>query len=231
MNNKMIYIGPSEKGTVYYDKSGQRAVIGKRSVVHSPVNKKKNKFNKVIFLMALCSFLALLFKFAPPSRAFSGVYTVETLIYLLIFWIPISPALIYITHMALYQHINETELATREMFEEAILNNKYIVEKSFSLPATKLDFIGAYFVPVIMLFTGIGCIFMIYMSLDRGYIIGRSIGSEILGFSTISVLPGVTWIMWFENNPAIWLHLVSKYQKGKLPIHFAEESKGEINDN
>ena len=231
MIRKKIYVGHISDCVVHYDQVTKGAYISKKSSIHSSKDQEKSSNNFIIYILVFLLIIGSLLKFIPIKKAFSGVWTIETLWYLVMMWVIVAVGLVYVTHKALHSARGESKYASKETFEGALEQHPYWQKFGAAGKIDWKNYISIYVVRTIILLCNPMMIFVLYKVNQAGNLIGAPMDSSIIMLSLFGVIPGVTWIMWFENNPAIWLHLVSKYQKGKLPIHFAEEFEGEINDN
>ncbi|MBM7643796.1 hypothetical protein [Streptococcus loxodontisalivarius] len=223
MFKRKIYLGISPRGTVYYDKKSKDAIIAKKSVLHS--SEKQIKRSNIAYVLFILIILSTFIKFVPIKIAFSGKWTVETLYYLVLLWFIEAFVLIYVTHKALFDNITVSSCATRENFEGALVNNKYWDKFCVNGNVSWRNFIEIYIGRILITLCNPAIIFIFYKVNQAGNLIGTPINSSIFMLSLFGIIPGVTWIMWFENNPATWLHIVRKYQQGKLNVNFAEERK------
>lgn len=219
---RKICVGYYDGRSVYYDRLKKEAVIDKKETVGHHKAWSRQKFILKSIGIADLVMLVSLFVTVPISKSFSGIWTVETLIYIAVITAFVSLPLSYFGHLFINGSSSNTELATEEAFMTAILTNKIWEGIGSVRKITRGDFVIYNTVNIILLLTIFIFPFMLHTNL------GNKMGSEAVGlFFSIPVMPAAGWIVVVENNPNVLLGVIRKYQLKKLKIRFkAEEESG-----
>ena len=218
---KIIFIGQSGDKAVYYNTRTKEALAADKSALLNTEGARKT--NKAIIPLILLFALfgggtgVTIFSFTTPFRLNERMIPIILLAIFLVF-----VGSIYILEKALYKNVRSTVLANEEQFKVAV-NSSLIWEGFSDKKATFGKIFFFLFIILILLFCG-GIVGMFGIpGMLIPYYNHEWFDLSLLFSPLAGVLPAVTYLLLFQNNPIRWLLAVRKYEQGK--VIFAEEKE------
>lgn len=208
---KVIYIGDYAGKTIYFDTEKNIPLKATSShMLNSEKTKNNNKF--VIVLIFLFSIVSCVFALFNINRIFSGVYTWDTYLFLIVLWAIEFLTCSFILNQAMYKNVKNVELATKTELGNAIRRNN--IWNSFG--DKKVTFFKKAFWWILTLVViSMNSLFYILFSSD-GTLLGHPIAGEIGGISLFGFIPFFSYLLLYENNIIRWFKVVEKYQNRKI---------------
>lgn len=217
---KIIYIGESENGAVYFDTERQLALSAPKSqLLNTEGAGKVNRFIPLLVGFLIVGGGTSFFTVANP---FGGRYSYGTLIFLGVTWLFEFIGMVWLLERALYKNVQQAQPTNRQNFRVAVYNN--LIWRNFSDKKVTTGKIVVCWLFVSMIFlVNIAC-FPIFQNTILPLILNSSsIGSEIIMLSLLGIMPFSLVLLIWQNNPIRFMNLVGKYQKRE--IKWGKESK------
>ena len=217
---KIIFIGQSGDGAVYYNTRTREALVADKSALLNTEGARRSN-RGIAPLIALFSFLGLLGGFVsiPIFSGFrynSGMVLIFILcLFLIIF------GFIWMMEVALYKGVKRARGATKQDFKEAVYSNLFwenFSEKKATFGKITV-FLIIQLVILFLTFIGIATVPNIVSS----FIKQEKFDAQIIFSLLIGLFPALLYLFLFQNNPIRWLLAVRKYEQGK--VVFAEEKE------
>ncbi|WP_373197189.1 hypothetical protein [Streptococcus sanguinis] len=217
---KIIFIGQSGDGAVYYNTRTREALVADKSALLDTEGARKSN-RGIAPLIALFSLLGLLGGFVsiPIFSGFrynSGMVPIFILcLFLIIF------GFIWMMEVALYKGVKRARGATKQEFKEAVYSNLFwenFSEKKATFGKITV-FLIIQLVILFLTFIGIATVPNIVSS----FIKQEKFDAQIIFSLLIGLFPALLYLFLFQNNPIRWLLAVRKYEQGK--VVFAEEKE------
>ncbi|EGJ39260.1 hypothetical protein [Streptococcus sanguinis] len=217
---KIIFIGQSGDGAVYYNTRTREALVADKSALLNTEGARRSN-RGIAPLIALFSFLGLLGGFVsiPIFSGFrynSGMVPIFILcLFLIIF------GFIWMMEVALYKGVKRARGATKQDFKEAVYSNLFwenFSEKKATFGKITV-FLIIQLVILFLTFIGIATVPNIVSS----FIKQEKFDAQIIFSLLIGLFPALLYLFLFQNNPIRWLLAVRKYEQGK--VVFAEEKE------
>ena len=217
---KIIFIGQSGDGAVYYNTRTREALVADKSALLNTEGARRSN-RGIAPLIALFSFLGLLGGFVsiPIFSGFrynSGMVPIFILcLFLIIF------GFIWMMEVALYKGVKRARGATKQEFKEAVYSNLFwenFSEKKATFGKITV-FLIIQLVILFLTFIGIATVPNIVSSFIRQ----EKFDVQIVFSLLIGLFPALLYLFLFQNNPIRWLLAVRKYEQGK--VVFADEEE------
>lgn len=213
---KKIYIGETSRGVIYYDtQTGEILAANKSNLLNT---EKSGQLNKLIpyLIVLFLSFGGL----GITSFSF-GEYNKTILIILIVLWVLEFIGMVILLEQALYKYVKLAVSSTKKEFQIAANGNLFwnnFGDKKITLGKK----IWAWIMTTIVVMSGFSPIMIALMITNS---IGKSIKSEIIGFSMIGIMPAIMVILIFQNNPIRFFKAVEEVRSNKNQKKMKKEEK------
>ncbi|MCK1162025.1 hypothetical protein MX022_08065 [Streptococcus uberis] len=213
---KKIYIGETSRGVIYYDtQTGEILAANKSNLLNT---EKSGQLNKLIpyLIVLFLSFGGL----GITSFSF-GEYNKTILIILIVLWVLEFIGMVILLEQTLYKYVKLVVSSTKKEFQIAANGNLFwnnFGDKKITLGKK----IWAWIMTTIVVMSGFSPIMIALMITNS---IGKSIKSEIIGFSMIGIMPAIMVILIFQNNPIRFLKAVEEVRSNKYQKKMKKEEK------
>ena len=220
---KIIFIGQSGDKAVYYNTRTREALVADKSVLLNTEGARKT--NKAIIpLMLVFIFLGLIGGMVAIP-AFSGFryssWMVPPYITAQFF---VCFGFIWMMEVALYKEVKRARGATKQEFKEAVYSNLFW-ENFSEKKATFGKMIIFLIIQLVILFLTLIGIATV-PNIANSFIKQEKFDIQILFSLLIGLIPGLLYLLLFQNNPIRWFLAVRKYEHGKVVFkEKAEETK------
>lgn len=203
-----IYIGETDGNIIYFDTKKKRPVKAKNTLVSN--KKTHNSYLLIAFIIVMLLAMKSI-SFLTKTPIISLNYTPSILIFLFFLWVLEAVFLTKLINNALYKNVHNVVPATKKEMNAAILtNNIWNVFNNKKITFSKK--IISLLLIVLIVFCTLSVIPILYLINQNGELIGQSIGSEFIMLSLLGVLPSVSILILWENNPFRWLCVVDRYR-------------------
>ena len=217
---KIIFIGQSGNGAVYYNTRTKEALVADKSALLNTEGARKSN-RAIIPLMLVFIFLGLLGGMVAIP-AFSGFRYSSWMVppYIVAQFI-VCFGFIWMMEVALYKEVKRVRGATKQEFAKAVDSNLFWenFSKKKATFGKMIVFLIIQLLIIFLAFIGIATIPNIVNSFTRQ----ENFDAQILFSLLIGLFPALLYLFLFQNNPIRWLLAVRKYEQGK--VIFAEEEK------
>ncbi|MBZ2037248.1 hypothetical protein K1J08_00685 [Streptococcus sanguinis] len=217
---KIIFIGQSGDGAVYYNTRTREALVADKSALLDTEGARKSN-RGIAPLIALFSLLGLLGGFVSIP-IFSGFRYNSGMVPIFILCLSfIIFGFIWMMEVALYKGVKRARGATKQEFKEAVYSNLFwenFSEKKATFGKITV-FLIIQLVILFLTFIGIATVPNIVSS----FIKQEKFDAQIIFSLLIGLFPALLYLFLFQNNPIRWLLAVRKYEQGK--VVFAEEKE------
>lgn len=213
---KKIYIGETSRGVIYYDtQTGEILAANKSNLLNT---EKSGQLNKLIpyLIVLFLSFGGL----GITSFSF-GEYNKTILIILIVLWVLEFIGMVILLEQALYKYVKLAVSSTKKEFQIAA-NGNLIWNNFGDKKITLGKKIWAWIMTTIVVMSGFSPIMIALMITNS---IGKSIKSEIIGFSMIGIMPAIMVIFIFQNNPIRFFKAVEEVRSNKYQKKMKKEEK------
>ena len=218
---KIIFIGQSGDGAVYYNTRIREALVADKSALLDTEGARKSN-RGIAPLIALFSLLGLLGGFVSIP-IFTGfrynngmVPTFILCLYLIVF------GFIWMMEVALYKGVKRARGATKQEFKEAVYSNLFW--ENFSEKKATFSKMLAFMIVMLLIFM---TTIVIFAAAIPGTIDSfnkqEAFDIQIFFSPLAGLFPAVSYLFLFQNNPIRWLLAVRKYEQGK--VVFKEEAE------
>lgn len=217
---KIIFIGQSGDGAVYYNTRTREALVADKSALLDTEGARKSN-RGIAPLIALFSLLGLLGGYVAIP-IFSGLRYNSGMVPIFILCLSfILFGFIWMMEVALYKGVKRARGGTKQEFKEAVYSNLFwenFSEKKATF-AKMMVFLIIQLVILFLTFIGIATVPNIVSSFIRQ----EKFDVQIVFSLLIGLFPALLYLFLFQNNPIRWLLAVRKYEQGK--VIFAEEKE------
>ncbi|MTC89867.1 hypothetical protein GKS17_06155 [Streptococcus uberis] len=211
-----MYIGETSRGVIYYDtQTGEILAANKSNLLNT---EKSGQLNKLIpyLIVLFLSFGGL----GITSFSF-GEYNKTILIILIVLWVLEFIGMVILLEQALYKYVKLAVSSTKKEFQIAA-NGNLIWNNFGDKKITLGKKIWAWIMTTIVVMSGFSPIMIALMITNS---IGKSIKSEIIGFSMIGIMPAIMVIFIFQNNPIRFFKAVEEVRSNKYQKKMKKEEK------
>lgn len=150
-----------------------------------------------------------------------GEYNKTILIILIVLWVLEFIGMVILLEQTLYKYVKLVVSSTKKEFQIAANGNLFwnnFGDKKITLGKK----IWAWIMTTIVVMSGFSPIMIALMITNS---IGKSIKSEIIGFSMIGIMPAIMVILIFQNNPIRFLKAVEEVRSNKYQKKMKKEEK------
>ena len=217
---KIIFIGQSGDGAVYYNTRTREALVADKSALLDTEGARKSN-RGIAPLIALFSLLGLLGGYVAIP-IFSGLRYNSGMVPIFILCLSfILFGFIWMMEVALYKGVKQVQGASSQQFAKAVDSNLFWenFSKKKATFAKMMVFLIIQLVILFLTFIGIATVPNIVSSFIRQ----EKFDVQIVFSLLIGLFPALLYLFLFQNNPIRWLLAVRKYEQGK--VIFAEEKE------
>ena len=220
---KIIFIGQSGDKAVYYNTRTKEALAAHKSALLNTEGARKSN-RGIVPLIAIFSLLGLLGGFISIP-IFSGLRYNSAMVPVFILSLSfILFGFIWMMEVALYKEVKHVRRATKQEFSKAVDSNLFW-ENFSNKKATFGKMIIFLIIQLVILFLTLIGIATI-PNIANSFIKQEKFDIQILFSLLIGLIPGLLYLLLFQNNPIRWFLAVRKYEHGKVVFkEKAEETK------
>lgn len=211
---KIIYIVECKDAIIYYDTKNNKPLKAIKSK-RSKTKKTRKNYRQICVIVSVIFLIKELSILSPFGSSFSGRYTMSTVLFLSLLWTLEFISLTAVVYKVLYKNVEQAVPTNSKEFGYAIKSNdlwnifnnkKVTIYKKLSM----------FVLTTVVGLLTISIVPMLYMINIQGDFIGTKVGSEIIGICLLGVMPFLSVLLVWLNNPVRWLNTVEKYQKKKI---------------
>ncbi len=209
MSCKILYIGDTPNGRVYYNITTDEVLIDRKNIL----KKKRTLKDFVKVLLQLLLYIIILFLIAFFFMSF-GRYPQNTHKYVLIFWAVEAILLEISASIQNRKSLHRTVNGTKKDLEEAMYTNKIFKDASNKVIQTsdiRKKAVFNVFMIAFLVFVIIAPLFLI-----KDELIGQSIGLEVILFLFGGFFIYALLALLFYNREVRFLEFVKKYQENHI---------------
>lgn len=215
---KIIFIGQSGDKAVYYNTRTKEALLADKSALLNTEGARRSN-RGIAPLIAIFSLLGLLGGFISIP-IFSGLRYNSAMVPVFILCLSfILFGFIWMMEVALYKEVKHVRRATKQEFAKAVDSNLFW-ENFSNKKATFGKMIIFLIIQLVILFLTLIGIATI-PNIANSFIKQEKFDIQILFSLLIGLIPGLLYLLLFQNNPIRWFLAVRKYEQGK--VVFVEE--------
>lgn len=221
---KIIFMGQSGEQAVYYNTRTKEALVADKSDLLDTEGARRGTGSTegsgclipLIFLLVLLVLMGSMVLIPVFSGFRYNSWMVPVYIFALLL---VCFGFIWMMETALYKGVKQVRRATRQQFAEAVDTNLFW--ENFG---TKKASIGKMFMFLIVILSAIFVTIIGVLTVPNilsSFVKEEKFDIQILLSILMGSLPGISYLLLFQNNPIRWFLAVRKYEQGK--VIFTEE--------